>query len=80
MVEEWNLTRFDYKAPSKKESTPNLVRVSISDLNIRTGPGVSYRRVKYIPKGIYTIVEEKDGWGRLKSGVGWIKLSYTERV
>ena len=79
VVEEWNLTRFDYKATTEKVSTPYLVRVSISDLNIRIGPGVSYRRVKYIPKGIYTIVEEKDGWGRLKSGAGWIKLKYTTK-
>ena len=25
-------------------------------------------------KGVFTIVEVKDGWGRLKSGVGWIWL------
>ncbi|MBP5554153.1 MAG: hypothetical protein J6X94_04700 [Lachnospiraceae bacterium] len=26
------------------------------------------------------IMVSKTGWGRLKSGVGWIVLSYTERV
>lgn len=25
-------------------------------------------------KGVFTIVEVKDGWGRLKSGAGWIWL------
>jgi len=25
-------------------------------------------------------VEEKSGWGRLKSGAGWINLSYTRRA
>ena len=29
---------------------------------------------------VYTIVEEKDGWGKLKSGTGWIKLSYAKKV
>ena len=28
----------------------------------------------------YTIVEERNGWGRLKSGIGWIKLNYTVKV
>lgn len=59
---------------------PFLVKVSISDLNIRKGPGTSYARMKYIPKGVYTIVEVKGNWGRLKSGIGWICLNYTTRV
>jgi N-acetylmuramoyl-L-alanine amidase len=28
----------------------------------------------------FTIVEERNGWGRLKSGAGWINLKYTVRV
>ena len=30
--------------------------------------------------GGYTIVEEQNGWGKLKSGIGWICLKYTERM
>lgn len=64
---------------------PYLVKVSISDLNIRKGPGTNYARTKYIPKGVYTIVEESDGkgatkWGKLKSGAGWISLDFVKRV
>ena len=39
-----------------------------------------------MPVGTYTIVEVKEGkgsdagWGRLKSGAGWIALSYAKRV
>lgn len=63
---------------------PYTVRVKISDLNIRKGPGTDYARVKYIPVGIYTIVEEAEGkgaskWGRLKSGIGWISLDHVEK-
>ena len=29
---------------------------------------------------LYTIVDEKDGWGKLKSGAGWISLKYTTKV
>lgn len=65
---------------------PFLVRVSISDLNIRKGPGTNYDRTQFIPVGVYTIVEVKSGkgsttgWGRLKSGAGWISLDYIARI
>lgn len=70
--------------PEKATEVPYMVRVKISDLNIRKGPGTDHARVKYIPVGVYTIVEEAEGkgasrWGRLKSGIGWIALDYTER-
>lgn len=69
----------------EKANTPYLVRVSIRDLNIRTGPGTDFNKVKYIPIGVYTIVEESDGkgaskWGRLKSGIGWISLDYVKKL
>lgn len=64
---------------------PYQVRVEITDLNIRTGPGTGYAKTQYIPVGTYTIVEEANGkgatkWGRLKSGAGWISLDYVKRV
>ena len=60
---------------------PFLVKVSISDLNIRRGAGTNYDRTQFCPPGVYTIIETKTGqgatlWGRLKSGVGWISLDY----
>ena len=67
--------------------TPFLVRVDISNLNIRTGAGTNYSRTgQYTGKGIFTILEVKSGqgsdagWGRLKSGAGWISLDYTTRI
>ena len=64
-----------------------MVRVKIPDLNIRTGPGTDYEKTgKYTGIGAFTIVEEctgagsDDGWGRLKSGAGWISLDYCEKV
>lgn len=60
------------------------VRVKISDLYIRKGPGTSYGKNGFCPVGVYTIVETKSAngytWGRLKSGAGWIALEYTERL
>lgn len=67
-----------------------MVRVAISDLNIRKGPGTEYARIgAFTGKGIFTIVEEADGqgagkWGLLKSYQkernGWISLDYATRV
>ena len=65
---------------------PFLVKVSISDLNIRKGPGTDYDRIQYIPVGVYTIMEVRNGkgssagWGRLKSGIGWISLDFVRRI
>lgn len=67
-------------------ATSFKVRVSISNLNIRKGPGTNYQRVQYIARGVYTIVETRagqgstKGWGKLKSGAGWISLDYTTRL
>lgn len=66
---------------------PFLVKISISDLNIRTGAGTNYAKTgKYTGKGVFTITEVKSGigstlgWGKLKSGAGWVALDYCEKV
>ena len=40
------------------------------DLNYRSEPSMSGKVYGQTGKGIFTIVEVKDGWGRLKSGAG----------
>ena len=73
-------------APSENSSF--LVRVTVNELNIRTGAGAEYAKCGVIKdKGTYTIVETKkakDGgtWGKLKSGVGWINISskYVKKI
>ena len=58
-----------------------VIRVTTSSLNVRKGAGMVYGVVMALAKGgAYTNVEEKNGWGKLKSGVGWISLKYTEKV
>lgn len=73
---------YEYNAQKKTEEfKPYLVKVTASALNIRKGAGTSYPVVGCIgDKGIYTIVAEDNGWGKLKSGAGWISLAYTKRV
>lgn len=57
-----------------------LVKVRISDLYIRKGPGTNYRKKGFIKPGVYTIVETNGEWGKLKSGAGWICLKYVNRI
>ena len=75
--------------PKTAESTvkvPFLVKVNISDLNIRSGAGTNFARVQFCPPGVYTIMEvkagqgSKAGWGRLKSGIGWLSLDFCQKL
>ena len=62
-------------------TTSFKVKITANVLNVRSGPGTSYKINTSIKKGeIYTIVEEKNNWGKLKSGAGYISLSYTTKV
>lgn len=77
-------------AEEKKElekETSFKVKIEIEDLNIRKGPGTNYKRTgDYTGKGVFTIIETKSGkgstagWGRLKSGAGWISLDYAKII
>ena len=71
---------------------PYMVRITTSNLRIRTGPGTTYptQNNLYTGVGVFTIVDEKagtgsdSGWGLLKSYEqkrdGWISLDYTEKL
>lgn len=63
------------------------VRVSVSDLNIRSGPGTNYAATgRFTGAGAFTITAvqtgqgSNTGWGKLKSGAGWIALDYAKRL
>ncbi len=70
----------------KAETTfkPYLVKITVSDLNYRKGPSTGYASWGYITPGIYTIVDEQDGWGLLKAYAdkrnGWICLDYAKKL
>ena len=70
--------------PTASSAFPYTVKIIATDLNYRKGPGTSYKSWGHIKPGVYTIVDEQDGWGLLKSYQkernGWVKLSYTKRV
>ena len=68
-------------------AVPFLVKVSTPDLRIRTGPGTNTAKTgKYTGVGVFTITEVKNGpgstkgWGKLKSGAGWISLDFAQKI
>lgn len=76
----------DGKVVYEPKSAEPVVKVSISDLNVRKGPGTNYGRVQFCLPGVYTILEvkagqgSKTGWGRLKSGIGFISLDFVQKL
>ena len=61
------------------------VKITATNLNIRSGPGTNYGTKGTIAPGVYTIVAEASGtgaskWGKLKSGIGWISLDYATKT
>lgn len=76
-----------YTSKATNSTSSFKVQISISDLNIRKGPGTNYATTgKFTGKGVFTIVDTKQGtgsvkgWGKLKSGAGWISLDYATRI
>lgn len=63
------------------QATSYVVKVTTDVLNVRKEPNANATVVTTVKKGqAYTIVAESNGWGLLKSQVGWINLSYTEKL
>ena len=75
-----------YVAPTEPEKTKGTsvnykVKITADELNVRDGAGTNYKINTTVKKNeVYTIVEEYKGWGKLKSGAGWIALNYTNKV
>lgn len=71
----------DIITEAKNTPTGYLVKINTDVLNVRAGAGTAYPVTTQVRRGqIYTIVDEVNGWGKLKSGAGYIKLSYTTKI
>lgn len=72
------------KLDSRVPYSIRVANVAANDvLHIRKEPDHKSKetgRLDYNDPHKYTIVEEKNGWGRLKSGIGWVNLKYTVAV
>lgn len=77
------LTKAATVKPAKKPTVTKkhyLVKVATDALNIRRGPSTKYSVAGVIrDRGVYTIVETRGSWGKLKSGAGWISLDWVKK-
>lgn len=89
----WGHLYFGHKTVKDKETTESTifkqfkVKVSINNLNIRTGAGTNYATTgEFTGEGVFTITEVKQGkgsesgWGKLLSGAGWISLDFAKKI
>lgn len=57
------------------------VKITANLLNVRSDAGTNNPIVGVIKKGsIYTVLQTKEGWGKISSPSGWICLNYTEKI
>lgn len=69
-----------YKEGLTSKTVNYIVSVPADKCIIRKGPDAIFAEVRPCPKGAFTIVEESNtGWGKLKSGEGWIELAPTTK-
>lgn len=79
----YNMDKFRKAVKKAMKNFPKsyVVKITRKSLKVRDGAGIIYKVTnKVYQNETYTIVEEKNGWGKLISGAGWIKLKYTEKI
>lgn len=76
-------TKVDTAAPPVSDTgtaSSYQVKVTATNLNMRTGPSTSYQKKGYIKPGVYTIALTNNGWGKVSETGYWICLKYTTTV
>ena len=63
-----------YTTVVEDKVVPFKVRVIVPDLNYRSQPSMQGKVKGQTGRGVFTIVQVTNGWGKLKSGAGWIWL------
>lgn len=71
------------KATTTKATTTGIaykIKITIKDLNMRTGPGTSYKSKGHIKPGTYSVTQEKNGWAKISTNGYWVSLSYAKKI
>ena len=75
------------KTPAKRKPKIIKVKTLTPFLVVRTGPGKDHEKTgKHTGIGEFEITKiqkgegSEAGWGKLKSGDGWISMDYVERI
>lgn len=79
----WNYDVEKVGSTQSSTSTSFLVKITCNELNIRQSDSFDSKVVGVVRKNeVYTIVQESNGLGKLKSGAGWISMNsnYVQKV
>lgn len=73
------------KYNSELAATPGfeayVVAITGDVVNVRAGAGINYKVNTQVKQNqLYTIIDEKDGWGKMKNGSGWISLEFVRKI
>lgn len=72
----WFKEQLETTTVTPKPTESFTVKIITSVLNIRKGAGTNHPVVGTVKAGqVFTIVETKDGFGKLLSGAGWISIN-----
>lgn len=75
-----NMIQVELNKLDNKVAT-TTVKITTDILNVRQSASATSKITTTVKKGgVYTVIEEQNGWGKLKSGAGWINLRYTKRI
>ena len=81
VVNKKYLKKYDSELVAAPGFEPYVVAITGDVVNVRAGAGTNYKVNTQVKQNqLYTIIDEKDGWGRLKNGSGWISLEFTRKI
>lgn len=81
IVDKKYLKKYDSELVAAPGFDPYVIAVTGDVVNVRAGAGTQYKVNTQVKENqLYTIIDEKDGWGKLKNGFGWISLEFTRKI
>ena len=81
IVDKKYLKKYDSTLIAAPGFDEYVVMITGDVVNVRAGAGTNYKATTQVKQHqLYTIVDEKDGWGRLKNGSGWICLDFAKKI
>lgn len=81
IVDKKYLKKYDSTLIAAPGFDEYVVMITGDVVNVRAGAGIKFKATTQVKQHqLYTIIDEKDGWGRLKNGSGWICLDFAKKI
>ena len=81
IVDKKYLKEYDSELAAAPGFEAYVIMITGDVVNVRAGAGTNYKVNTQVKQNqLYTIIDEKDGWGKMKNGSGWICLDFTKKI